>query len=124
MTPDSQFGTILVVDDNHEIRGFTKMFLEKAGYTVATASDGEEGFRYYQEHRSDISMLLTDVAMPKIGGYQLVDRVLAIDSQLPILFMSGDAFSGYRGLECVAKPFGPAELVERVSRVLTANAHP
>ena len=121
MTKDAQRGTILVVDDNLDIRALAQVFLENAGYSVVTASDGEEGFRSYQMHQSSIRLLLTDVMMPKVNGLELADRVLGIDAQLPVLFMSGDAWGAYRGLECVAKPFRSAELVERVSRVLNAN---
>ncbi len=85
--------------------------------------DGEEGLRFYQEHRSAIVLLLTDVVMPKINGLELADRVLGMDSQLPVLFMSGDAACDYRDLECVSKPFRPTELIETVTRVLSANAH-
>ena len=122
MACDMERGTILVVDDNVDIRGFAKRFLETAGYTVVTAADGKEGLHVYEEHQSSIVLLLTDVVMPNINGIELADRVLEMDSQLPVLFMSGDAWGAYRGLECVAKPFRPAELVERVSRVLNANA--
>jgi DNA-binding response OmpR family regulator len=123
MRCDTAHGTILVVDDNVDIRTFAKMFLEHAGYSVATAADGEEGLRYYEKHQSSILLLLTDVMMPKINGLELADRVLGIDSTLPVLFMSGDAWSAFRGLECVEKPFRSDELVERVSRVLNPNIH-
>jgi len=123
MAHNGQPGTILVVDDNANIQGFAKILLEKAGYTVVTASDGEEGLRVFEEHRSSIILLLTDVAMPKIGGLELADRVLEMDSQLAILFMSGDAGCDFRGLECLAKPFRPAELIEIVSRVVNRNPH-
>jgi len=123
MTRDEQIGTILLVDDNVDIRELARRFLEAAGYTVATAADGEEGLRFYQEHQSSIGLLLTDVIMPNIDGLELADRVLRIDSQLPVLFMSGDGWNAHRGWECLAKPFHPAELVEKVGRVLKANAH-
>jgi DNA-binding response OmpR family regulator len=114
--------TILVVDDNLDIRAFAKRLLEIAGWTVLTAADGEEGLRYFEEHRSSIVLLLTDVMMPNINGLELADRVLEMDSQLPVLFMSGNAWGAYRGLECVAKPFRSAELVARVSHMLKAKA--
>jgi len=123
MTRDTQRGTILVVDDNVDIREFVKGFLEAAGYTVVTAAHGEEGLRFFEEHQSSIMLLLTDVLMPKMNGFELANRVRRINSQLRILFLSDDAWCGYRGLECIAKPFHPAELVERVSRVLNANAY-
>jgi CheY-like chemotaxis protein len=123
MAHTRQRGTILVVDDNADIQRFVNIFLENSGYAVVTASDGEEGLRVYQEHRSSIILLLTDVAMPKIGGLELADRVLEMDSELGVLFMSGDARCDYRGLECLAKPFHPADLIEIVRRVVNANTH-
>jgi CheY-like chemotaxis protein len=123
MTHDTQCGTILVVDDNLDICAFAKRFLETAGWSVVTAADGAEGLRFYQEHQSSIVLLLTDVVMPNIGGHELADRVLRMDSQLPVLFMSGDSWGAYRGLECISKPFRSTELVEKISRVLSANTH-
>jgi DNA-binding response OmpR family regulator len=121
MTRDSQCGTILVVDDNPEIRSFTKRFLETAGWTVVTATDGEDGLHCYEEHQSRIVLLLTDVLMPNINGLELADRVLGMDHSLPVLFMSGDSECHYRGMECVAKPFRPDELLDKVTRVLNTN---
>jgi two-component system cell cycle sensor histidine kinase/response regulator CckA len=123
MTRDSRCGTILVVDDNLEIRSFTKRFLETAGWTVVTAADGQEGLRFFEEHQSRIVLLLTDVVMPNINGLELADRVLGMDHSLPVLFMSGDTGCNYRGLECVAKPFRPDELLDKVTQVLNTNAH-
>ena len=122
MTHDVHNGTILIVDDNVDVRAFAKVFLEHAGYSVVTAADGEEGLRYYEMHQSSIVLLLTDVRMPNMNGLDLADRVLGLDSQLPVLFMSGDAWSADRGFGCVAKPFRSADLVERVSRVLNASS--
>jgi two-component system, cell cycle sensor histidine kinase and response regulator CckA len=133
MTYDSQCGTILVVDDNHDICAFAKSVLEAAGYGVITADGAEEAHRFYtaqhwyaerqwcKDHPSKIVLLLTDVAMPDINGFQLADRVHAMDSQLPVLFMTGGAWLSYRGLECIAKPFRSVELIEKVSRALHPN---
>ena len=118
-----QNGTILIVDDNLDIRAFARVFLEHAGYSVVTAADGAEALQYYEIHQSSIVLLLTDVTIPRMNGLDLADRVLCIDSQLPVLFMSGDTWSADRGFGCLAKPFRPAELVERVSRALNANTH-
>jgi CheY-like chemotaxis protein len=123
MADNSQRGTVLVVDDNADIRVLAKVFLENAGYAVVMARDGVEGFRAYQEHRASILMLLTDVEMPNMGGLELSHRVLEMDSQIAVLLMSGDAGCDYRELECLAKPFRPAELVETVSRVLHTKTH-
>src|SRR5579864_4338653 len=90
---DQQDEIILVVDDSLEIRGFVKALLEHAGYAVATAADGEDGLNVFRRHRSRIALLLTDVKMPKMNGLDLADRVLELDSQVPVLFMSGDAWN-------------------------------
>ena len=122
MTNDSERGTILVVDDNVDSSAFTRHFLETEGWTVVTAADGAEALRLYEQHRARIVLLLTDVAMPNIGGLELAERVLRLDSQLPILFMTGGFWIPKRGLECIAKPFRSAELVDRVRRVLNPKA--
>jgi DNA-binding response OmpR family regulator len=122
MVSDKRLGTILVADDDPDIRKFAKIFLESAGWSVITASDGEEALQFYSAHQSVIVLLLTDVTMPKVNGHELADRVLGIDSHLPVLLMSG-VQSGYRGLECLAKPFHPAELVDKVSQTLGARPH-
>jgi CheY-like chemotaxis protein len=122
MTHDSRRGTILVADDNLDILGFARVFLEIAGYTVITAADGEEALRFYEKYRSSIVLLLTDVVMPNINGIELADRVRGMDAELPVLLMSGQAGCDHPGLECVAKPFRPAELIETVSRMLYAPA--
>jgi two-component system cell cycle sensor histidine kinase/response regulator CckA len=123
MAHDRQLGTILIVDDNLDIRKLAKMFLENSGYTVVTAADGNEGLRLYEEQHSSIALLLSDVKMPNMNGIELADRVLGMNSRLPVLLMSGDARCAHRGLECLAKPFSPAELIQTVSRVLNVKAH-
>jgi CheY-like chemotaxis protein len=112
--------TILVVEDNFDIRAMARTFLENAGYTVVTASDGEEGLRVYKRYQSGIGLLLTDVTMPKMNGLELVDRVLKLDSQQPVLFMSGNA-PRVNGFGCVTKPFSSVELLDKVSQVLGAS---
>jgi DNA-binding response OmpR family regulator len=122
MRSDTQRGTILLVDDNVDIRGLATRFLERAGYSVAAAADGNEALRYYEQHRSNMALLVTDVMMPSMNGLELARRVLRIDSQLPVLFMSGDPDCAFRGLECLAKPFRSVELLERLNGLLSGNS--
>ena len=121
MELDQQVETILVVDDDLEIRTLVKVFLEQAGYAVATAANGQDGLDTFRRHRSQIALLLTDVRMPNMNGLDLADRVLELDTQLPVLFMSGDAWNANRGLGCVAKPFTAVELVSKVQQGLNAR---
>jgi DNA-binding response OmpR family regulator len=116
----TQRNTILVVDDDLGIRSLLKIFLEKAGYTVATAADGQEGLSFFVQYQSSIALLLTDVRMPNMNGIDLADRVLELDAQVPVLFMSGDAWNVSCSLGCLAKPFNSVELVTRVNQVVGA----
>lgn len=117
-------GAILVVDDNPRIRELAKLFLENAGYAVAVACDGAEALRFYEQHQSRVMLLITDVTMPNMNGLELSGRVGGIDPQLPVLIMSGESRDAYPGLESIAKPFRPHELLERVSRAVKAHGNP
>jgi DNA-binding response OmpR family regulator len=93
-------------------------FLEHAGYTVLVAADGVEGVSVFKQYQPDIALLLTDVMMPNMNGLDLADCVLEIDAQMPVLFISGNAQQADRGWGCVAKPFTPVALVNRVRQAL------
>src|SRR5579871_6590590 len=123
MRSDAQYGMILLVDDDVTIRTLAKKLLGQGGYSVATAADGSEGLRYYQEHQSSIVLLLTDVIMPNMNGLELAEQVLWIDAQLPVLFMSGDSDRVFRGLECLARPFQSGRLLESINRLPRGNTH-
>jgi DNA-binding NtrC family response regulator len=120
-THGMRYQTILVIDDNRDTCAFARKCLTTAGYSVITAAGGTEGLRVFSEHQSKIALLLTDVAMPDLGGFELADRVLAIYPRLPVLFMTGGPWRPYREFECVAKPFLSTELVASVSRALNRN---
>jgi two-component system cell cycle sensor histidine kinase/response regulator CckA len=122
MQTDEHPGAILVVDDNASIRRLVRAVLEAAGYTVMIAVDGEAGLDFFMRNRAAIALLLTDVEMPKMNGLDLADRVLELEGNLPILFMSGTTGAADRGYGCVAKPFRGAELVARVEVVLQQQA--
>jgi CheY-like chemotaxis protein len=118
---DLQRETILVVEDDLHTRELIRMFLENEGYTVVTADDGEEGLLVYKRHQPSIALLLTDVMMPRMNGVDLVDRVLQIDSHLPVLFMSGDPPRLNLRSVCLEKPFNSADLVDTIAEVLHAS---
>jgi len=115
--------TILVVDDDCAVRTLVGAFLEDAGYRVLVAADGVEGVSVFKQHQSDIALLITDVMMPNMNGFDLADCVLQLDSQLPVIFVSGNVQGADRGHGCIAKPFTPAALVGRVRKALNAGRH-
>jgi len=113
--------TILLVDDDAAVRNFARILLERAGYKVHTAGDGEEGLRIFQDHRTTIQLLITDLRMPNMNGLDLASRVLQTESRLPVLFMTGDGPTAVKGYDHVAKPVKPAELIRRVDEVLSES---
>jgi two-component system alkaline phosphatase synthesis response regulator PhoP len=116
--PDS----LLVVEDEPEIRSLIADWLEEAGYRVATAPDGLSALReFYQQHPD---LVLLDVMMPKMDGWELCRRIREV-SDVPIVFLSAreQESDRVRGLtlgadDYITKPFSPRELVARVRAVL------
>jgi len=83
--------TILVVDDEAAIRRATKRALERHGYRVLLAADGEEALELIRERGSEIELVLTDVVMPKLGGRQLHEALKQEGRDVRMLFTSGYA---------------------------------
>jgi two-component system, cell cycle sensor histidine kinase and response regulator CckA len=81
--------TILLVEDQDEIRDLVREFLEKNGYTVLHAADGNEAVQKANEYKHPIHLLLTDVVMPNLGGRELARRLTQSRPQMKMLFMSG-----------------------------------
>jgi len=115
--------TILLADDDRAVRTLVTMFLERAGYEVITAGDGEEALSLFQDSQESIALLLSDVIMPKMNGLQLAAAVRRVRPQLPVLFISGNmSHAADYGWGCIPKPFTSGELTERVRQVLAGNA--
>ncbi|MGB8012356.1 MAG: ATP-binding protein [Terriglobales bacterium] len=81
--------TILLVEDQGGIRDLIREFLQKSGYTVLQAVDGNEALRVADECKDPIHVLLTDVVMPNMGGQELARRLTESRPQMKLLFMSG-----------------------------------
>ena len=83
--------TILVVDDEAQVRTLARDILVGAGYRVLEAEDGEGALRMAEEHQGAIHVLLTDVVMPGMNGKQLGDELTAARPDIKTIFMSGRA---------------------------------
>jgi CheY-like chemotaxis protein len=81
--------TILIAEDDHNVRELTKNILEKFGYAVIEAEDGEDAVQKYYENKEMIHMLLLDVVMPKKNGGEVYDEIKKMNSGVKVLFMSG-----------------------------------
>jgi DNA-binding response OmpR family regulator len=114
--------TILVVDDEANIRDLARLYLEKDGYKVILAQDGAQALKLVQENEP--ALIVLDLMLPEVDGWEVCRRVRA-DSNVPILMLTArdDDIDKIVGLEMGAddyltKPFNPRELVARVRAIL------
>ena len=114
---------ILVVDDESRMRKLVKDFLEKKNFHVLEAGDGEEAMDIFYEEK-DIALLILDVMMPKMDGWE-VCREIRKNSKVPIIMLTarGDERDELLGFELgvdeyISKPFSPKILVARVEAIL------
>jgi two-component system, cell cycle sensor histidine kinase and response regulator CckA len=118
--------TILVVEDNEDVRDVVCMQLEQRGYVVHTAADAEEALRIF-DAAAPIDLLLTDIIMPGVSGPALAKQLTSRYPGLALLFMSGytdDVMVRHSvaesGVAFLQKPFTGEELAQKVRRVLDA----
>jgi CheY-like chemotaxis protein len=119
--------TVLLVEDEPEVRGLARDILHQQGYTVLEAADGGEALRIGREHGGPIHLLVTDVVMPQMGGRELADHLKAGRRETKVLYVSGytdDAILhqgvSETGTAFLPKPFTAAELAHKVREVLDA----
>ncbi len=117
--------TILVVDDEQDILNVIEATLNREGFEVLKALNGDMALDLFQKLNKPIDLLLTDVVMPGMSGPMLVDRLLAVQPNLPVLFMSGydDRQVVHRyvlkeGFALLAKPFSLEILNRKVKEML------
>ena len=111
---------ILVVDDEPIILNVVRIMLEKQGYFVLHAADGEEALLVARQYPGPINLLLTDVVMPALDGYGLRERILLERPALRTLIMSGQVPEPRDGGSFLRKPFDRAMLTDAVRKVLSA----
>ena len=123
--PQGRGETILVVEDDPDVRSFTIEMLRELGYTVLATTDGQSALRMLDAHR-EIVLLFTDVGLPGgMNGRQVADEALRRRTHLKVLFTSGYARNAIvhhgrldPGVELLSKPFTFATLGTRVRRLL------
>lgn len=114
--------TILVIEDDGNIRELLRLYLEQEGYAVETAQDGLEGMRAFKRIHPDLVLL--DLMMPVMDGTQVIREIRA-SSKTPVIMLTakGETFDKVAGLELgaddyITKPFEMRELIARVRAVL------
>ncbi|HWU90288.1 MAG TPA: ATP-binding protein [Kofleriaceae bacterium] len=118
-------GTVLVAEDEQQLRDVARRALEQRGFSVLAAGSGREAVELCAEHAGTIDLLLTDVVMPGMSGRELADRLTALRPAMKVVYMSGytenvvvnrDVTDARRSF--LPKPFTPETLLRKVREVL------
>ena len=124
-TEDKGSETVLLVEDEDEVRKVLHQILIGKGYRVFQAGSGEEALAISRLHRGAVHLLLTDVTMPRMKGTELATRLLSERPQTRVIFMSGYNEERLSGGEstwtCLQKPFSQQTLTQTVRAILDAT---
>lgn len=115
---------MLIADDNKQITSILSNYARKEGFEPVVALDGEEALRLFDEHEPDIAMVLLDVMMPKVDGFEVCHRLRG-KSLVPVIMVTarGEDFEKIMGLDIgaddyIIKPFSAGEVMARVRAIL------
>mgnify|MGYP002454694369 FL=1 len=115
---------MLIADDNKQITSVLSNYARKEGFEPVVALDGEEALRLFDEHEPDIAMVLLDVMMPKVDGFEVCRRLRG-KSLVPVIMVTarGEDFEKIMGLDIgaddyIIKPFSAGEVMARVRAIL------
>jgi PAS domain S-box-containing protein len=119
--------TVLLVEDDEQVRGIARTILRRSGYDVLEAANGGEALLICEQHEEPIHVLLTDVVMPRMSGRLLARRLAELRSEMRVVCMSGhtpteiaqrDALP--RNVAFLQKPFTPDALLTTIRQVLSS----
>jgi len=118
---------ILLVEDDQTMRLAAQQLLSKVGYRVLTAVDGQQGLDAFRAHRADLQLVITDVVMPKLSGFDMYEVIRGESRGVRVLFMSGFPAPNFRktvgqdpSVAFVTKPWTASELLAQVRLLLQA----
>jgi two-component system cell cycle sensor histidine kinase/response regulator CckA len=125
VSAEKQPATILVVDDEPEVRKLVGAMLAREGHNIVISDSGDHALKAFQKNDGHVDLLLTDVVSPGMSGPMLADRLLELQPSLRVLFMSGydgtqvvQKYVVERGFSLLIKPFTMEQLRRKVRAAL------
>lgn len=112
--------TILLVEDQAEVRRLVREILVRQGYLVLEAASGVEAVDIAHKHTGPIHLLLTDIVMPGVSGREVAQQLQAMLPKIRVLYMSGYPENVVEGMMFLQKPFSPQTLTRKIRQVLDA----
>ena len=120
--------TLLIVEDEALLLDLLKMMFEEEGYTVLAARDGEEALELYRANRNSVALVLSDMGLPKLGGWEVFQRLREMDRTLKVILASGFIDAAVRdemlqqgATDVLQKPYVPQAIIERIRKLLDAD---
>ncbi len=121
--------TILLAEDEEQVRRLAVTLLEQAGYKVITASDGQKALELFAQHKDHIDLVMLDAVMPKKGGRVVYEEIHGQAPHLPIVFLSGYSYETIEngllpleGLRLIRKPFVRSVLLAEIRDALAQRS--
>jgi two-component system cell cycle sensor histidine kinase/response regulator CckA len=121
METSSDTRTILIVDDEESVRTLLRRILERSGYSVLEAEDGHQGLEVYKENVELIDVLLLDLTMPKMSGYDMLAEIQIVDPDVKAIVVTGYLPEEERLVgvaDIIRKPIQFSVICEAIARVL------
>jgi len=121
----AQEKTILLIDDEETVINISEMMLKRLGYRVLKAHSGYEGLKLFEENKSTINLIISDLEMPKMNGKEVLHKLREIDPQIKVMLSSGALTEadeknvinkGFNGF--IKKPYNINTLCEKMAEII------
>jgi signal transduction histidine kinase/DNA-binding response OmpR family regulator len=119
---------VLLVEDNETNQLIAKSLLQQVGIDVILANDGKEALELYQQHKDSIDLILLDLHMPVMNGYEVAQEIRKNSTEIPIVAMTADVIPGVveKCEQCgiyhyISKPFNPDRFIQTIKDILVKN---
>ena len=121
--------TILIVEDETALRELVRQYLQMRNFSVLTATNGQEAIEVFRQHAKKVQLVISDLVMPGMNGFECMERILAVEPNVRFLFISGFPEqiverhrASFERCEFLPKPFRLDQLLDKVGHLLSRNA--